>query len=115
MIDSDNRPWGRWEEYLNEPGYRVKRIVVNPGKRLSLQKHHSRSEHWVIVNGSGKLTLDDTVREVAAGDAIYIEKGQVHRVENDGEEFMVIIETQLGICVEDDIVRLEDDFGRVSP
>ena len=64
---------------------------------------------------SGKLTLDDSVREVAAGDAIYIEKGQVHRVENDGEEFMVIIETQLGICVEDDIVRLEDDFGRVSP
>jgi len=115
MIDSDNRPWGRWEEYLNEPGYRVKRIVVNPGKRLSLQKHHSRAEHWVIVNGSGKLTLDDSVREIASGDAIFIEKGQVHRVENNGEDFLVIIETQLGVCVEDDIVRLEDDWGRVSP
>jgi len=115
MIDSDNRPWGRWEEYLNEPGYRVKRIVVNPGKRLSLQKHHQRAEHWVIVNGSGKLTLDDSVQEIASGDAIFIRKGQVHRVENDGQDFLVIIETQLGVCVEDDIVRLEDDWGRVSP
>ncbi len=115
MIDSDNRPWGRWEEYLNEPGYRVKRIVVNPGKRLSLQKHALRAEHWVIVSGSGKLTLDDTVQDVASGDAIFIKKGQVHRVENDGEDFMVIIETQLGICVEDDITRLEDDWGRTSP
>ena len=55
MTDSDDRPWGRWEEYLNEPGYRVKRIVVRPGRRLSLQKHAHRREHWVIASGSGLL------------------------------------------------------------
>lgn len=112
MIDSDNRPWGRWEEYLNEPGYRVKRIIVNPGKRLSLQKHALRAEHWVVVQGGGKVTLDESTKPIAVGDVIFIKKGQVHRVENDREDFLVFIETQFGICVEDDIVRLEDDFGR---
>ena len=112
MIEFDVRPWGRWEEYLNEPGYRVKRIVVNPGQRLSLQKHALRSEHWAIVQGVGKLTLDGNVREIGPGDALHIPLGAVHRVQNDGEEFLVIIETQMGICVEDDIERLEDDYGR---
>ncbi|MEX0820947.1 MAG: phosphomannose isomerase type II C-terminal cupin domain [Rhodothermales bacterium] len=112
MIDSDNRPWGRWEEYLNEPGYRVKRIVVHPGRRLSLQKHEHRREHWVVVQGSGLFTLNDDVRKVEQGDALYVDLGDVHRLENDGEEYLVIIETQLGICLEDDIIRLEDDFGR---
>lgn len=112
LIDSDNRPWGRWEEYLNEPGYRVKRIVVHPGKRLSLQKHEHRREHWVVVQGSGLFTLNDDVRKVEKGDALYVDLGDVHRLENDGDEYLVIIETQLGICLEDDIIRLEDDFGR---
>ena len=112
MIDSDDRPWGRWEEYLNEPGYRVKRIVVNPGERLSLQRHALRSEHWAIVQGNGKFTLDGEVRAIAPGDAVFIPQGGVHRVENDGEEFLVIIETQMGVCDEDDIERLEDDYGR---
>ncbi len=111
-LEADNRPWGRWEEYLNEPGYRVKRIVVLPGKRLSLQKHEHRREHWVIVQGEGLLTLDDTERRVAVGDALYIPQGSVHRIENDREGYLVIIETQLGLCLEDDIIRLEDDFGR---
>lgn len=112
MIESDVRPWGRWEEYLNEPGYRVKRIVVNPGQRLSLQRHALRSEHWAIVQGTGQFTLDEDVRPIAPGDAVFIPKGGVHRVENDGTEFLVIIETQMGVCVEDDIERLEDDYGR---
>jgi mannose-6-phosphate isomerase-like protein (cupin superfamily) len=113
MLDSDNRPWGRWEEYLNEPGYRVKRIIVYPGKRLSLQKHAHRSEHWAIVQGHGRFTLDDTERQVRVGDALTIPKGGVHRIENDGKDYLVIIETQLGLCLEDDIIRLEDDWGRL--
>ena len=111
-LDADNRPWGRWEEYLNEPGYRVKRIVVLPGKRLSLQKHAHRREHWVIVQGNGVFTLDDTEKRVTVGDALFIPTGGVHRIENDTDDYLVIVETQLGICIEDDIVRLEDDFGR---
>lgn len=112
FIDADNRPWGRWEEYLNEPGYRVKRIVVFPGKRLSLQKHEYRKEHWVIVQGEGVFTRNDDVRRVRPGDALFIDVGDVHRLENDGTEHLVLIETQLGLCIEDDIIRLQDDFGR---
>ena len=111
-IDADDRPWGRWEEYLNEPGYRVKRIIVHPSQRLSLQRHEKRSEHWVIVTGSGLFTLDDTVTEVAPGDKVFIPVRGVHRIENPGQESLIIIETQLGICDEDDIERLEDDYGR---
>ncbi len=113
MIDFDNRPWGRWEEYIFEPGYRVKRLIVFPQKRLSLQLHHLRIEVWVIVEGGGIMTLGDKSFPVKAGDIIQIGKEQVHRVENNSEKPLVLIETQIGICPEDDIVRLEDDYGRV--
>jgi mannose-6-phosphate isomerase len=113
LLASDNRPWGRWEEYLNEPGYRVKRIIVLPGKRLSLQKHEHRSEHWVIVHGTGTFTLNDSVRPISKGDAVFIEQGGVHRIEASPDDHLIIIETQLGLCLEDDIIRIEDDFGRV--
>ena len=112
FLEADDRPWGRWEEYLNEPGYRVKRIVVNPGRRLSLQKHEHRREHWVIVRGEGRFTLGDETLRVRAGDHLFIDLGDVHRIENDGDDYLVLIETQLGLCLEDDIIRLEDDFGR---
>jgi mannose-6-phosphate isomerase-like protein (cupin superfamily) len=112
MLDFDDRPWGRWEEYLNETGYRVKRIIVKPGKRLSLQKHQHRSEHWVIAAGTGDFTLNETVRPIQTGDALYINVGDVHRVSNTGNDDLIIIETQLGLNLEDDIIRLEDDFGR---
>lgn len=112
-LEADNRPWGRWEEYLNEPGYRVKRIVVHPGRRLSLQKHEHRREHWVIVGGRGQVTLNDEVHPVEEGDTLIIEQGDVHRLENDGDRPLVLIETQMGLCLEDDIIRLEDDYGRV--
>ncbi len=111
-IDADDRPWGRWEEYLNEPGYRVKRIIVHPGQRLSLQRHKLRSEHWVIVAGSGQFTLDNDLIPVTAGEKVFIPVGGVHRIQNDGKENLIIIETQLGICDENDIERLEDDYGR---
>lgn len=112
MLDFDDRPWGRWEEYLNEPGYRVKRIIVAPGERLSLQKHEKRAEHWVIAAGVGRFTLDDKLVDVKTGDAVYIPIGGVHRVENPGDAQLIIIETQLGVCDEDDIIRIEDDYGR---
>lgn len=111
-LDADDRPWGRWEEYLNESGYRVKRIIVHPGERLSLQRHRLRSEHWVIVAGTGVFTLDGEDRTVTAGDTVFIPVGGVHRISNSGERDLIIIETQLGTCVEDDIERLEDDYGR---
>jgi len=111
-IDADDRPWGRWEEYLNETGYRVKRIIVHPDQRLSLQRHEKRSEHWVIVAGSGRFTLDDSVKDVSPGDTVFIPVRGVHRIENPGPDNLIIIETQLGICDEDDIERLEDDYGR---
>ncbi len=114
MIDFDNRPWGRWEEYLFEPGYRVKRILVFPGKRLSLQLHHLREEYWVIVEGTGKITLGEKTFDIKAGDTVFIPKETKHRIENNGDKMLVLIETQLGICPEDDIVRIEDDYGRVS-
>jgi mannose-6-phosphate isomerase-like protein (cupin superfamily) len=112
ILTSDNRPWGRWEEYLNEPGYRVKRLIVSAGKRLSLQKHAQRSEYWVIVGGQGILTLNDEKRRVSVGDTLSIPIGGVHRIENDAAGDLIIIETQLGVCLEEDIGRLEDDWGR---
>ncbi len=113
MIDFDNRPWGRWEEYIFEPSYRVKRIIVFPGKRLSLQRHKLRSEVWVIAEGSGIMTLDDRTFPVKKGDVIEIPKYSIHRLENNTEDQpLVFIETQMGICPEDDIERLADDYGR---
>ncbi len=112
-IDSDIRPWGSWEEYLNEDGYRVKRIIVSPGARLSLQRHELRSEHWVVARGTGVLWLDGEKVKIQAGDYAFIPVRGIHRLENTGEFDMIVIETQIGICDEDDIERLEDDYGRV--
>ena len=113
MIDFDDRPWGRWEEYIYEPTYRVKRIFVFPGKRLSLQRHKLRAETWVIVEGSGIMTLRDKQFPVTKGDVVGIPKYAIHRIENNTEDQpLVFIETQMGICPEDDIERLEDDLGR---
>lgn len=112
MLAFDDRPWGRWEEYLNEDGYRVKRIIVHPGKRLSLQRHKLRSEHWAIALGEALFTLNEDKMVLKAGDSIFIDVGDVHRVENTGEVNLIIIETQLGECIEEDIERLEDDWGR---
>jgi len=113
MLDCDDRPWGRWEEYLNEENYRLKRIIIHPGKRLSLQWHRFRSEYWVVVSGCGMLTLGSDQRQVQKGDTVLIPSEAVHRVQNTGEENLVIIETQFGRCMEDDIIRIEDDWGRI--
>ena len=109
----DQRPWGTFTVLDEADGFKVKRIEVFPGKRLSYQKHAQRAEHWVVVQGTARVTLDDRDIIVAAGEAIDIAIGAAHRVENPGRETLVFIEVQRGGYLgEDDIVRLQDDFGR---
>lgn len=109
----DRRPWGSYEVLEEAPTFKVKRIEVLPGKRLSYQKHAQRAEHWFVVAGTAKVTLDGSELTVRTGEAIDISIGTAHRVENPGEENLIFIEVQRGNYLgEDDIVRLEDDFGR---
>ena len=109
----DRRPWGTFTVLDEGENFKVKRIEVLPGKRLSYQKHAQRAEHWFVVQGTAKVTLDDREINVSAGEAIDIAVGSAHRVENPAEELLVFIEVQRGSYLgEDDIVRLQDDFGR---
>jgi mannose-6-phosphate isomerase-like protein (cupin superfamily) len=111
----DRRPWGTFTVLDEGDGFKVKRIEVLPGKRLSYQQHAQRAEHWVIVQGNAKVTLDGQDVIVKPGEAIDIAVGTAHRVENPGDELLVFIEVQRGNYLgEDDIVRLQDDFGRVE-
>jgi len=109
------RPWGSYTVLDEGEGYKVKRIEVLPGKRLSYQKHAHRVEHWMIVNGTAKVTLDGHELVRAVGDTVDVPIGAAHRIENTGPERLVFIEVQRGTYLgEDDIVRLQDDFGRVD-
>jgi mannose-6-phosphate isomerase len=111
----DERPWGCFTVLDDQPGHKVKRLVVRSGKRLSYQRHRRRAEHWFVVAGSGQVTLDGVTRDVAPGDAVDIAVGVAHRIENRGPEDLVFVEVQHGTSFEeDDIVRLEDDYGRVT-
>jgi mannose-6-phosphate isomerase len=111
----DQRPWGSFTVLDEGEGYKVKRIEVLPGKRLSYQKHSRRAEHWMIVRGVAKVTLDGREILLHAGEVIDIPIGSAHRVENPGDERMIFIEIQRGEYLgEDDIVRLQDDFGRTT-
>lgn len=111
----DERPWGNFTVLDEADGYKVKRIEVLPGKRLSYQKHAQRAEHWFIVAGTAKVTLDGKDVFLKPGEYVDIAIGQAHRVENPGEETVVFIEVQRGGYLgEDDIVRLQDDFGRTA-
>lgn len=110
----DQRPWGSFTVLDEGENYKVKRIEVLPGKRLSYQQHSRRSEHWFVVVGIAKVTLNGAEILVKTGSAVDIGCGDAHRVENpDASESLVFIETQTGDYFgEDDIVRLDDDFGR---
>ena len=110
----DKRPWGSFTVLDEGENYKVKRIEVLPGKRLSYQRHSRRAEHWYVVRGTAKVTLNGVEKLVNSGDAVDIGRETAHRVENpDSSELLVFIETQTGDYFgEDDIVRLEDDFGR---
>jgi mannose-6-phosphate isomerase len=115
-LEQDHRPWGYYVVLSDEPDHKVKRIVVYPGKRLSLQRHKHRSEHWFIVNGEALVTLDDKEIRLRKGMSIDVPIGAAHRIKNTGREDLTFIEIHQGDYFgEDDIERLEDDFGRVSP
>jgi mannose-6-phosphate isomerase len=110
---SEERPWGSYVVLDEAADHKVKRIVVQPHRRLSLQVHRFRSEHWFVVDGIGDVTVGDTVVRLGAGDSVDIGVGVAHRVENTGDAELTFIEVQHGESFsEDDIVRLEDDYGR---
>ena len=113
--ETDQRPWGSYTVLDDEPTFKVKRIEVLPGKRLSYQRHARRSEHWFIVHGAAVVTLDGERREVSAGEAVDIPVGTAHRIENTSDQEVTFVEVQHGEYFgEDDIVRLEDDYGRTG-
>lgn len=114
-MERDERPWGAYTVLEDDPGHKVKRIDVQPGRRLSYQRHAHRAEHWFIVAGTATVTLDGTDHALGAGDAIDIPRGAAHRIANPGDSTLVFIEVQHGDYFgEDDIERLEDDFGRAG-
>ena len=112
----EERPWGSFTILDEFENFKVKRIEVLPGKRLSYQRHQKRAEHWFVVQGTAKVTLNDNEILVGTGEAVDIETGMSHRVENPhSSELLIFIETQTGTYFgEDDIERLDDDFGRLD-
>jgi len=109
----DHRPWGWFESLVVGERFQVKRIVVHPGAALSLQSHHHRSEHWIVVEGTAKVTVDDAVMLISENQSVYIPLGATHRMENPGKLPMVLIEVQTGSYLgEDDIIRYEDVYAR---
>ena len=107
------RPWGTYEVLTDSDGYKVKRITVLPGGRLSLQSHQHRSEHWVVVTGNATVTVGKNVQKVAANEHVHIPLKAKHRLENDTNSLVVLIEVQTGPYLgEDDIIRYEDIYGR---
>lgn len=108
-----HRPWGTYTVLEDSPGYKIKRIEVKPGKRLSLQKHFHRNEHWIVVSGTATVTVGDNTKLIRPNESTYIKMGEVHRLANEGIIPVVLIEAQVGEYTgEDDIVRIDDDFKR---
>jgi len=113
QLPRDYRPWGWYESLVIGGRFQVKRIVVNPGAALSLQSHHHRSEHWIVVEGTARVTVDEAVTLISENQSVYIPLGAVHRMENPGKVPMVLIEVQTGSYLgEDDILRYEDVYAR---
>ena len=108
-----HRPWGTYTVLEDTVGYKIKKIIVNPSKRLSLQKHFHRNEHWIVVSGTAKVIVNDKEFILKQNESTYIQAGDIHRLENPGKIDLVLIEVQVGSYLgEDDIVRVEDDFRR---
>lgn len=113
MLEKSERPWGRYEVLQESASHKVKCIWVNPGKRLSYQRHQKRAEHWFIVSGEADVKLDGKVSRLGPGDSVEIGIGVLHRIHNVGTTDVIFIEVQTGTYFgEDDIERVEDDFGR---
>lgn len=113
MNYKEDRPWGSFENLLDERYCKVKKIVIKPNQRPSYQYHEKRSEHWVVVSGEAFVTLDDVETAYKEGDYVYIPVLSSHRVENRGDSDLIFIEVQMGTYFgEDDIVRVDDDYDR---
>lgn len=107
------RPWGWYESLCDDDGYKVKRLYVSPNQKISLQYHEFRSEHWVVVSGSGTIELSNSTKDVKVGNYIFVPTNTKHRITG-GECGIMIIEVQQGsLCVEEDIIRLVDEYGRI--
>jgi mannose-6-phosphate isomerase len=116
VIEHADRPWGAYTVLAEAEDFKVKTLEVQPGQRLSYQKHSRRSEHWFVVGGEGVVTLDGNSIDVRRGDAVDVPAGAAHRIQNTGSVPLVFVEVQHGDYFgEDDIVRLDDDYGRVPP
>ena len=108
-----HRPWGSFTVLEDTPIYKIKRVTVKPGERLSLQLHHHRSEHWVVVRGTAEVELDGETRLLRKGESTFVHSGTMHRLKNPGLIALEVIEVQLGEYLEeDDIVRFDDEYGR---
>ena len=113
MTENNERPWGRYDILGESPSYKVKTITVDPGQRLSYQRHAHRAEHWFIVTGTGVVTLEGAERAVGPGGAVDVPVRGLHRIANTGDAPLTFIEVQHGESFgEDDIERLEDDYSR---
>ena len=112
-LEKSERPWGRYELLQESDTHKVKCIWVSPGKRLSYQRHAKRAEHWFIVQGSGEITIDGVIKSISPGDTVDFGIGVLHRISNTGDQEIIFVEVQTGTYFgEDDIERVEDDFGR---
>lgn len=112
-MSQEERPWGRYEVLEESASHKVKRITVLPGKRLSYQRHKYRAEHWFIVSGVAEVTIEGSVTKVGPGSSVDIAIAAAHRISNVGSEPVIFVEVQTGTYFgEDDIERIEDDFGR---
>ena len=110
----EERPWGNYHIIAKNKGYQIKEIIVSKGSKLSLQKHSGRSEFWQIVKGESKITIEENKHYLKEKEHIYIPKNTIHRIENIGKDELIFIEIQLGKNLkEEDIIRLEDDYGRI--
>lgn len=113
VLEVGVRPWGSYHVLMDTDRYKLKRILVNQGQRLSYQMHYHRSEHWVVTCGAARVTLDDKVFLLAEGESIYVPCCTKHRLENPGKVPLVVIEVQCGEYLgEDDIIRFSDDYAR---
>ena len=114
IYPKDHRPWGWFESLILGNGFQVKRICVKPGAALSLQSHKYRSEHWIVVKGTAKVTIEKNVSLLPEGQSVYIPIGAVHRMENPGRLPITLIEVQIGSYLEeDDIIRYQDAYSRI--
>ena len=112
-LEKDERPWGRYFVLQDESNFKIKRIEVEPGQRLSYQYHNKRSETWIVIKGTALVTINNNIKDYKEGETVIIPLKAKHRVENKSNSLLIFIEVQTGSYFgEDDIIRLNDDYGR---